>query len=556
MEIVEPMSPESVKLEIQEHFICPLCQTSLDTPEELGEHFRAVHIELESHTCIICSQSFQSKIQLEQHHQKHRYIPHGVPNKKHASPIKRKVSLGGRACVKCHGEFQPESCLRHPLDAFVMCLLCYGRELEVHIGKVAASNGKINEEFEYAQLLAADSLRLADKRRIQVVQTRMSQVEIDARVKAINKEMAGGNSDKNKLIRNYGLTHADYERSSSETTTTSTTTQSLGTLIDHGIRCKITPKITTKKDKNGGDAPTVIRPDISKLYETYNLISPSVVASTNGKGNQLTQLQDGLYSSTQNSSRRGRVSRPKRENVCVNCGCKNATLWRKLKSADEIQAKKPELKVDRAKDHWAGQLACNPCALYWSMHGRHRLKEHTVDYVPLRRKSKNHSSHHSKQPAAKTNDTLTSNTTDLSLPTLVSTTTTNLTEALATLTEQLTANMNNKQQEAEMDKLLREINSPAKRRKTDPESGAVSSDSITSDESEPQLDPSAVAAYLETELLSLAHCDVCKAQPSSFDQVRTCFMCPSKFYCAGCLLSIPHLLQHSKLNNQLATNDT
>ena len=46
-----------------------------------------------------------------------------------------------------------------------MCLLCYGRELEVHIGKVAASNGKINEEFEYAQLLAADSLRLADKRR-------------------------------------------------------------------------------------------------------------------------------------------------------------------------------------------------------------------------------------------------------------------------------------------------------------------------------------------------------------------------------------------------------
>ena len=119
--------------------------------------------------------------------------------------------------------------------------------------------------------------------------------------------------------------------------------------------------------------------------------------------------------------------------------------------------------------------------------------------------------------------------------------------------------MNNKQQEQDMDKLLREMNSssPAKRRKTDPESGAVSSDSITSDESEPQLDPTAVAAYLETELLSLAHCDVCKAQPSSFDQVRTCFMCPSKFYCAGCLLSIPHLLQHSKLNNQLATtNDT
>ena len=64
------------------------------------------------------------------------------------------------------GEFQAESCLRHPFDEFVMCLLCYGRELEVHIEKVAKSNGKINEEFEYAHMLASDSLRLADKRRL------------------------------------------------------------------------------------------------------------------------------------------------------------------------------------------------------------------------------------------------------------------------------------------------------------------------------------------------------------------------------------------------------
>ena len=84
--------------------------------------------------------------------------------------------------------------------------------------------------------------------------------------------------------------------------------------------------------------------------------------------------------------------KPKKENVCVNCGCKNATLWRKLKSADEVQAKRPEIKVDRSKDQFAGQLACNPCALYWSMNGRHRLKKHTVDYVPLRRKNKNHAS--------------------------------------------------------------------------------------------------------------------------------------------------------------------
>ena len=173
------------------------------------------------------------------------------------------------------------------------------------------------------------------------------------------------------------------------------------------------------------------------------------------------------------------------------------------------------------------------------------MKEHTVDYVPLRRKSKNHSNHHSKQ-----NNKTDTSSTDISLPTLVNS---NLTDALASLTSQLTANIKTSN-EAEIDKLLREINSPAKRRKTDTD-GAVSSDSITSDESE--LDTSAVAAYLETELLSLANCDVCKAAPTSFDQVRTCFMCPNKFYCGGCLLSIPHLLQHSKLNNQLPqSNET
>ena len=43
-----------------------------------------------------------------------------------------------------------------------------------------------------------------------------------------------------------------------------------------------------QKGKNGENL-TVIRPDISKLYETYNLISPSVVSGN--KNNQLTALQ-------------------------------------------------------------------------------------------------------------------------------------------------------------------------------------------------------------------------------------------------------------------------
>ena len=57
-----------------------------------------------------------------------------------------------------------------------MCLLCYGRELEQHIGKV--KNGKINEEFEYAQMLAADSLRLADKRRSLLIYTKVTKTEL------------------------------------------------------------------------------------------------------------------------------------------------------------------------------------------------------------------------------------------------------------------------------------------------------------------------------------------------------------------------------------------
>ena len=121
----------------------------------------------------------------------------------------------------------------------------------------------------------------------------------------------------------------------------------------------------------------MIRPDISKLYEAYNLISPNLTVLqgefyyTNCSGKKNKIFIDGLFSTNNGTAKRARVnSKPKRENICVNCGCRNATLWRKLKSADEVQTKRPEIKVDRSKDHLAGQLACNPCALYWSMHGR------------------------------------------------------------------------------------------------------------------------------------------------------------------------------------------
>ena len=74
--------------------------------------------------------------------------------------------------------------------------------------------------------------------------TRMSQVEIDARVKAINKEMeTDAGVDKNTLICNYGLTPTDYERSMRNQTMGT----QLSTLIDHKPKQDPHRKILPKK---------------------------------------------------------------------------------------------------------------------------------------------------------------------------------------------------------------------------------------------------------------------------------------------------------------------
>ena len=66
----------------------------------------------------------------------------------------------------------------------------------------------------------------------------MSRAEIDARVKAVDKDLEQNpTEDKAQLIRNYGLTQTDYERS-----TVASKTQSLGTLIDHRPKGKSTPR--------------------------------------------------------------------------------------------------------------------------------------------------------------------------------------------------------------------------------------------------------------------------------------------------------------------------
>ncbi|CBY41697.1 unnamed protein product, partial [Oikopleura dioica] len=66
------------------------------------------------------------------------------------------------------------------------------------------------------------------------------------------------------------------------------------------------------------------------------------------------------------------------------------SLWRKFKTADEvkktIQKKKPSVSIDRSRPEIEGQLGCNACTLYWSLHGavqRHRPLELARPDAPL-----------------------------------------------------------------------------------------------------------------------------------------------------------------------------
>lgn len=665
MEIVEPMSPESVNR---------LCKPRLDDldSDQFSEHKLVIVEEPISEPteqlidpCIICKQTFETKEELERHHESHRPM---MSTAKNYSSIKRKVQLGGRPCKTCQVGFQPETCFRDPYDKWLVCGVCYSLHLQDYLMKNALN--KATGPFEYAKVIVSDAMKAAthSSRRYHANgrfgQCRMSQVEVDARVKAIQEDLKNGiEVDREELIHNYGLTMDDYERSlerlnkeemkrtstqlplkikiakvennqkkftqgqilTAEETkklqkvknfdlskviqvkvkTQSNTPDRIGIKNESSNFVEIQPKpnqkttpIPTQLSKSSlmsliesqkydqrktnkelrklapdsqqdeienkpGESPTVIRPDISKLYEAYNLISPN-----------LTVLQDGLFSTNNGTAKRARVnSKPKRENICVNCGCRNATLWRKLKSADEVQTKRPEIKVDRSKDHLAGQLACNPCALYWSMHGRHRLKEHTIDYVPLRRKSKNHSSKISGI--------------DTGPPTLVNMNPTgldNLSKALATLTENILnkgdfnlENLQNstdvlEQQKISMeppkpkepeisplltmqiDKLLKQsapqikTNSPSKKRKVDNDT-TDSASSGSEEGSNSKLSKIDSEQPIGQALIDMFKCNLCSQIPENIEKIKTCFMCPNKIYCSECLLSIAHLLQHSKLNN-------
>ena len=69
------------------------------------------------------------------------------------------------------------------------------------------------------------------------------------------------------------------------------------------------------------------------------------------------------------------LKREKKVKTCPNCKTQTTSLWRKFKSADEVQReleKKEggkDREIDSSKPEFEGELGCNPCVLYWKLHG-------------------------------------------------------------------------------------------------------------------------------------------------------------------------------------------
>jgi len=88
------------------------------------------------------------------------------------------------------------------------------------------------------------------------------------------------------------------------------------------------------------------------------------------------------------------LKREKKVKTCPNCKTQTTSLWRKFKSADEVQReleKKEggkDREIDSSKPEFEGELGCNPCVLYWKLHGKHRPLELQRDGPLVTRKRK------------------------------------------------------------------------------------------------------------------------------------------------------------------------
>ena len=94
----------------------------------------------------------------------------------------------------------------------------------------------------------------------------------------------------------------------------------------------------------------------------------TIPLTTNATVVQATPTISSSTASSTEASRRGGAKKNSK-NICINCGTNTATLWRRIKSPEEIELKRPGLVAQRDFPQYTGKLACNSCALYWSLHG-------------------------------------------------------------------------------------------------------------------------------------------------------------------------------------------
>ena len=118
--------------------------------------------------------------------------------------------------------------------------------------------------------------------------------------------------------------------------------------------------------------------NVAKTFEKIKSVTGKSELTTYPNDSKV-QLEKLLKIQKPDTNRSKRLK--KSENTCVNCGTKTATLWRRIKSPQEIELKRPYVKASTDKLEYTGKLACNSCALYWSLHG----VSFTINYcgVPL-----------------------------------------------------------------------------------------------------------------------------------------------------------------------------
>lgn len=117
---------------------------------------------------------------------------------------------------------------------------------------------------------------------------------------------------------------------------------------------------------------------------TSSTATPNVAKSTSSSSSSAVNLYHG-----------GRnLKREKKVKTCPNCKTQTTSLWRKFKSADEVQReleKKEggkDREIDTSRPEFEGELGCNPCVLYWKLHGKHRPLELQRDGPLVTRKRK------------------------------------------------------------------------------------------------------------------------------------------------------------------------